>query len=352
MNVRYEYRTLYEFCFELLERAGMDEDISRVITETLLEGDLTGHTTHGLQLLAPYLNEIESGNMRTNGNPTVIRDNEYQIFWDGKNLPGPWLIHNALDTAFERTNKHPVITMLIKRSHHTAALISYLKRATDKNLAAVIFCSDPSVKSIAPFGGTEPVYTPNPIAVGIPSSGSPVLIDISTSTTANGVISRYYNANKKLPGEWLLDNKGKSTDDPAAAFTEPPGSILPLGGMDLGYKGFALGLMVEALTSGMAGYGRADKITDWGASVLIQVFNPEGFGGIDKFLRENDFINSACRNNQPADPNRPVRLPGEKALKLRDEQLENGLTLEETIIPSLNDWADKLNVPVPGPKKS
>jgi LDH2 family malate/lactate/ureidoglycolate dehydrogenase len=351
MNARYAYRTVFDFSLELLERAGMDRTIGRVVTETLLEGDLTGHTTHGLQLLSPYLAQIESGDMRTSGEPHVIKDNGGEIFWDGRYLPGPWLIHNALDTACERIDTYSVITMLIKRSHHTAALISYLKRVTDKNLVVMIFCSDPSAKSIAPFGGTEPVYSPNPIAVGIPSNSGPVLIDISTSATAHGVVSRYYQADKSLPGKWLIDNNGKLTDDPAAAFSEPPGSILPLGGADLGYKGFALGLMVEALTSALAGTGRADHIADWGASVLIQVFNPAGFGGVEKFLRETGYLTGTCRNNKPADPNRPVRLPGERALRMREDQLKNGLILEKTVIPSLKEWAEKFDLSVPQPQQ-
>ena len=32
----------------------------------------------------------------------------------------------------------------------------------------------------------------------------------------------------------------------------------PLGGSDVGYKGFGLSLLVEALTAAMTGFGRAD----------------------------------------------------------------------------------------------
>jgi LDH2 family malate/lactate/ureidoglycolate dehydrogenase len=51
---------------------------------------------------------------------------------------------------------------------------------------------------------------------------------------------------------------GSLTDDPAALFAEPPGVALGLGGQEYGHKGFGLGLMVEALTMGLSGYGRAD----------------------------------------------------------------------------------------------
>ena len=81
-----------------------------------------------------------------------------------------------------------------------------------------------------------------------------------------------------MPGKWLVDNRGEATDDPAALKASPPGAILPLGGLDRGHKGFGLGLMVEALTAGLGGYGRADKPTSWGASVFLQMIDPEAFG--------------------------------------------------------------------------
>jgi len=43
----------------------------------------------------------------------------------------------------------------------------------------------------------------------------------------------------------------------------PPGTILPLGGLTSGHKGFGLGLLIEALTGGLAGHGRAYPADGW-----------------------------------------------------------------------------------------
>ena len=84
----------------------------------------------------------------------------------------------------------------------------------------------------------------------------------------------------------------------------PPGSVLPLGGPDLGYKGFALGLLVEALTSAMGGHGRADEPKQWGASVFLQVMDPAAFGTRDSFIHEVEWLAEACRTNstKPGEP--------------------------------------------------
>ena len=62
-------------------------------------------------------------------------------------------------------------------------------------------------------------------------------------------------AGGRLPGRWVMDKDGVETDDPSV--THAGGSILPIGGVDHGHKGYALGLLVEALTQGLGGYGRA-----------------------------------------------------------------------------------------------
>ncbi len=82
---------------------------------------------------------------------------------------------------------------------------------------------------------------------------------------------------------------------PQSHFTEPKGALLPLGGLDAGHKGFALALLVEALTAGLAGHGRADPPAGWGGTVFVQVLDPEAFGGLAAFKRQMDCVAARAR---------------------------------------------------------
>jgi LDH2 family malate/lactate/ureidoglycolate dehydrogenase len=42
-----------------------------------------------------------------------------------------------------------------------------------------------------------------------------------------------------------------------------------------------------------------------------------------------------------------VRLPGQRGLALKREQLQYGITLHEDILPALAPWAGKLEVALP-----
>ncbi|HZI83980.1 MAG TPA: Ldh family oxidoreductase [Casimicrobiaceae bacterium] len=349
---RYAAEDLRSFAFALAQAAGCRADIARDLADVLLEGDLLGHTTHGLALLAPYLKELALERMAKSGEPAVLSRRAAAEIWDGRRLPGPWLCLRALETASAMARAGGTGTVVIRRSHHIACLAAYLKHATDAGLVAIVESSDPTVTAVAPHGGLTPFITPNPIAAGLPTSGDPILIDVSTSITSMGYALQQMRAGRKLPGKWLIDSQGNPTDDPGALVNDPKGALLPLGGVDAGHKGFALALLVEALTAGLAGHGRADPPEGWTGTTFVQVLDPEAFGGLAAFRRQMDAVAAAARNAPPRPGVDRVRLPGERGLAHYRDALEHGVPLYSKILPALAEWAEKYGVPMPEPRRA
>jgi LDH2 family malate/lactate/ureidoglycolate dehydrogenase len=346
-NARVPVAQLTAFATALLAKSGMRPEMAEAVATVLVDGDLMGHTTHGLQLLAPYLAEIEKGSMTLEGEPEVLSDHPAAQLWDGRRLPGPWLVLRALAHASEQARTQGTGTVVIRRSHHIACLASYHRRAAEQGLVLLLTCSDPNAASVAPFGGLDPVFTPNPVSAGFPTGGTPASVDISTSTTTNGLTNRLHQEGGKLPAEWLIDGHGKASNDPAVLFAEPKGTILPLGGLDSGHKGYGLSLLVEALTGGLAGHGRADPREGWGATVFLQVIDPEAFAGKGAFERQMGEVARQCRSAKPVDAARPVRLPGERGYQLAASQTQTGVVLHGGILPALRPWAAKFGVAMP-----
>lgn len=348
-DVRYRADDLIEYVTALFAAAGCDGDKPRTIAAGLVEADLLGHTTHGLQLAPAYLSDLESGGMTATGEPEVVADRGAAVTWNGRRLPGVWLAAKAVDLAVERAPTYGVVTIVIRRSHHIGCLAAFLQRATDRGLMITIASSDPAVATVAPFGGRMAILTPNPLAVGIPTDGDPILIDISASITTNGMASRLRREGKRFPGAWALGAEGRPTDNPEALFTDPPGTLLPLGGTDHGHKGYGLALLVEALTQGLGGFGRAEKPTQWVASVFVQVVDPSAFGGTDAFKSEMSWLASACRDSPPRPGVDAVRLPGQRALERKRKALAEGVALYPGIVEALTPCAVKFCVTPPQP---
>ncbi len=341
---KYKYEPLLELVDLVCRKAGFPEDRARINAETLIEADLMGHTTHGLGLLDPYLKDAEKGGMKMSGDPIVVKDSGASVTWDGQYMSGTWLVREAMELAFDRVKEQPVVSVAISRSHHIACLAAYPEIATDKGLMMLLSCSDPMNATVAPFGGKTGVYSPNPLAVGIPTESSPIIMDISMSSTANGLVNKKKAEGARLPQKWLLGSDGVPTDDPNTFFESPPSTILPLGGLETGYKGFALGLLIDILTSGLAGHGRADHPTSWGASVFLQIIDPEGFGGLANFQKQSQHLVDACLANEPHDKERPVRIPGSRALQLKDKHKKEGLPLGDGIVDALIKWSDTYGI--------
>ena len=148
----------------------------------------------------------------------------------------------------------------------------------------------------------------------------------------------------------MLTPDGETTDDPEVGFADPPGTILPIGGVEYGHKGFGLALMIEALTQGLGGFGRVDEPTvSWGASVFIQVLDPEAFGGKEAFTRQTSWLAQACRDTKPRPDVDKVRLPGEKGLALKRDMLAHGVVLDDAVREMLEKLAEEFELEFPEP---
>ena len=349
MTDRYDAAQLVDFAAALFSRSGLDADKARICAEILVEGDLMGHTTHGLALLGPYLDEAHSGKMLGTGAPEIVADAAASQTWDGRRLPGPWLTVRAAEWATARAKESGIAAVSIRRSCHIGCLAAYLQRFAAQGTMLVVTCSDPAVASVAPFGGTRRIFTPDPLAAGWPTPEGPVMIDVSMSITTNGLTNRLRAEGRAFEHPWLLDAEGRPTRDPNAFFTDPPGSLLPLGGVEAGHKGYGLALLVEALTSALGGYGRADAPTGWGASVFVMAIDPARFAGLPAFTRETGWMADAVHANPAVPGGGPVRLPGERALKLRAEHLANGVALHPSIPPALATRAVRAGIAAPQP---
>src|SRR5687768_12982446 len=108
LSDKYRADELVVFASALLEKAGLARDRARTVADVIVEGDLLGHDTHGLDQLAGYLAQIEEGLLATSGDPEVVADLGACLTWDGRRLPGHWLVKQAIAEARNRIHAHPI----------------------------------------------------------------------------------------------------------------------------------------------------------------------------------------------------------------------------------------------------
>ena len=332
---------LIKFCKSILIKLNMDLKKAHATSEILVEADMMGHSTHGVRLLPNYVNDIEKGIMNVSGNYKIISEKKSNITIDGKLLPGIWLTQEGLKIGIEKAKDYGVSTVTIGNSHHNGALAAYLKNIVDQGFIAIIKSSVPSNSTVAPFGGTEPLFTPNPMAIGFPTNNLPVIIDISASITTNNMIAEKIANEKKFDFDCLLTSEGIPSNDPLVV-RDNGGTVLPVGGMEYGHKGYGLALGIEALSQGLSGFGRVDNPKSMNLSTFIQIIDPEFFSGLNEFKKQMSHTVSKAKKNKPI-PGKIIYLPGERALTKREKALKSGIFLNEVTKSSLIELSKRFD---------
>lgn len=347
---RYSHTALIEATAALFARAGLDGAIAQTVAEILVEADLLGYDTHGLQFVPAYLAGIEAGRIAKQGEPEILRDSGNGVLLDGRGLPGQWTVVRALDLAMARIADNAVVSVSIRGSGNIACLATYMRRAVEAGYLALLATSG-TATAVAPHGGRAGRFSTNPIALGAPAEGGPILIDMSTASTTNRMLERTRRAGKRLPQPWLVDKDGALSDDPAVVLDEPKGAILPVGGDELGHKGFAFAIMVEILATGLAGQARDKTLTAGDCNVYLQLIDPDSFGGGARFRAEIGAFAAACRDTPARDGHDTVRMPGDRAMACYAAQLADGVALHPEVVERMIPCFKKYGVPAPMPMK-
>ena len=345
----FDIQALEAFVQNLFIQAGMEADKAASVARLLVRTEAMGRRTHGLAQAPAYLAEIAKGTMTPTGCYTTLKDNgATSALWDGNYLPGLWLVEQAIELSIPRARQYGLAAVAIRRNHHIGCLAALCQIATDAGCIALIANSDPAGARVAPFGGTQALMTPNPIALGYPGSPNPVLVDICASITTTSMTRQKHARGEQFEHPWLLDAAGVPTRDPAVLeHTTPRGSLQLMGGQEYGHQGFGLSLMVEALSQGLSGEGRKNGPTRWGGSTYVQVISPDAFAGADVFAEQMDYLSERCRSNNPVNAAFPVRIPGDQAARGVAEAQQNGIAFDAATWESLAKWAQKLGVDMP-----
>lgn len=345
-QTRFDHQRLRQYASSLLASAGLPAPRADVVADVFVEGDLMGYRTHGLQRVSSNMEWLLRGETNAKGDVKPIATSPVCETWDADYLPGPWVVRSAVSRACEMAQAHGTGTIAISRVQHIACLAAYLMQATDQGMLVMIMTSTPASSTVSAHGGTSRIFSCNPLAVGIPSLDRPILIDTSASMSAMGPLSRSFREGRRLNGEYIVLPDGTTSADPASYY-EGGGAIMPAGGIDQGYKGFALTIVIEALSAALAGYGRATPASadDGEANVVfVQAIDPAFFGGTEKFRKETSWLGDICRASSVAPGTAPVRMPGDRALALREEQMREGVALVPSVLADLRDWGHRMGI--------
>ncbi len=286
---------------------GVADPDARIMADHLVENDQRGIRSHGLLRLPQYVEEIETGEIDPVGRPAMVNTEDSPTVIDGRRCLGPVVCVLAVDEIIRRCQSHPMAVASIRQAGHCGRIGAYTEALATHGLIGLAFCSGPrSGHRVAPFGGTEGRLATNPIAYAFQTAdGLLISADFSTSVVPEGKVRLWHHLQQAVPLGILRDASGRETQDAQVLYDSPAGAIQPLGGELFGYKGTALGLLVEVLATIYSGEDSTDATRVGNNVTIIALVPPKTFGDhasrLAAYLRSSPAIDSA----------HPVLLPGE-----------------------------------------
>jgi len=339
---------LTDFTADVLSAAGAKTGDAQKIAAHLVGANLTGHDSHGVQLLPGYVMNIQQELVAIDAEPVVLADAPVITRLDAG---GGWGVLGG-EALIESLSLKAKVSGLaggtIGNVHHLGRIGAYAERAAQAGLVSMHFVSvadhDPLV---APFRGSDARFGTNPVCIAFPETANRAmfLLDMATSQIALGKARVALNKGVKVPHGSIINAQGMLTDDPSCmAAGAMTGALTPVGR----HKGYGLAFACELLGGVLSGAGtiqpgneRRGGIQNRMLSILI---DPAAFGDTAWMESEIEAMADYALASPPLDWDSPVLFPGDPERAMRGKRAKQGVPLDPVTVGGMNAAAEAVGV--------
>ena len=333
-----EYKKVENFCIEAFKGYGFSEEEARQITAVLLEADLSGIESHGIQRMIRYHKEITGGMVKIDAKPEIVFETPLSAVIEGNDAMGQILGVKAMKIAIEKAKKSGFGMVTVRNSNHYGVAGYYSKMAAEEGLIGMSMTNTEAI--MVPTFGKQAMLGTNPIAFAMPANPTNFSFDAATTVVPRGKLEVYVKRGNGLPIGWALDENGHDSNEPDRVLSniinKTGGGILPLGGsgdLTSGYKGYGFAMLCEISTAILSGGTTSNYIYKTpGRSNIAQCFIALDYGmfgdkaaieaSLSKYLEE-------VRNSAKADGQERIFIHCEKEAEARERVLAEGVYLND-----------------------
>jgi hydroxycarboxylate dehydrogenase B len=335
---------LHQWVREVWLAAGSNEREATLTADHLVKANLTGHDSHGVQMIAPYIESLLLGGLTLNQRLAIEIDANPILKVNGQAGMGQAVTYEAMQLAIARAKTHGVCILGLHNSHHLGRVGHWAEMATQEGLVSIHFTNVRATPLVAPHDGVQARFVTNPVTVGIPRNNqTPIVLDFATSAIAAGKVRVAYLKGAQTPAGALIDAQGNPTNDASVLFEPPLGALLTAAG----HKGFGLSLVCELLAGALLGEPtlRTSSIPTNAAiinNMLAIVFDPARMGSAENFQREMVAFEQWVKSAQAVPASDGVKLPGEPE-QINTKARSAGIPLDQGAVAKLNEAITQLN---------
>ena len=298
---------------------GYAEDDVRILSDHMLDAALCGYEYSGLPKI---LNVAEQRQLRPA--PTEMRvlyETPVSTRFDGGGENGMLTLYRATQAAILKASVQGFSIVGVNNTWMSGRGSFYVELMARAGFIGLHTVS--SRFQVAPPGGAKPALGTNPMAFGFPTEGDPLLIDMGTSALMFTDLALKVRRGEQLQAGLAIDADGRPTQDPLLASL---GAVLPFGG----YKGFALGLAMQALGI-LAGSGEDKEKSGY----LLIAIKPDLMLPLVEYKRELQLSLQRIKATPLQAGVSEIRIPSERSYSERLKNTRCGITVDRDVVLAL-----------------
>jgi L-2-hydroxycarboxylate dehydrogenase (NAD+) len=348
-EVRVTFDRLKAFICEAMIKLGLPDADAATVAGLMAEAVLQGSDGHGVSRLPQYARRIRAGGFNTRPNIHVAREHAGTALINGDNGMGHLVMKRAAAIAIEKARTAGIGWVSSQFSNHAGPASLYASMPLPHDMIGLYFAVG-NANHLPPWGGLDMLLSTNPIAAAIPAGNEqPIILDMATTVAAYGKVKTKALRGEMMPEGWMIDRLGKPLTDPKRA---DEGMLLPLGGMEAGYKGYGLALIIGLLagTLGGAAMGKDvidfnhddDSVTNTGQA--IAAINIAAFGDVEVFKASVDTLVRDLRGSSRMPGVERISVPGERSHETRVARSRDGIPIAPALLRGLEQLAGELAI--------
>ncbi len=340
-ETRFTFETLRSFAHQVMVSVGASDQNATIVADHLAGSNLVGHDSHGIHRLEEYVLAIHEGRVDPKAIPTPVRERATTAVYEAAGVLGQVAGALVTEQVITRALAQGTAVVTARNANHIGRAGVYALQMANAGLVGQVYCSCNGAPLVAPWGSTERMLATNPIAIAVPTAGEPILVDVTTSVTAEGKVRVARNSGKLLSPDQILDRDGNPSIRPEDLYAG--GSILPLGAA-MGHKGYGLSVVVDLLGALLGGAGAAKMDKKFSNNFSLWAVDPEVLGGRAEMERLQQEYFAQLKSAAPKPGVDEIFLPGEPEQRTAAARARDGLPLDAGTLTRLDGLADRLKL--------
>ncbi len=314
---------------QALKKQGYNSGEVPVVLGMLMYAQLRGNNQGLVKLIGKGIPKNPKA-----GAITIEKETKLSARINGAHNPGAVVMKKAVDMAVDKAKKHGFGFVGTNNTNSSTGALGYWAgQIARQGLIGFVFAGSP--ETVSYHGSYEPIFGTNPLAIGMPTGGDPLVLDMATAAMAYYGLIEAKTAGRKIPPDIAYDSDGNLTDDPAKAMD---GALRPF---DKSYKSAGLSLMVEILTGPLVGAsftGIGDTATNWGN--LVIAIDPEILTDRKAFAKNVAALAAKVTVTKKLPGVKEILLPGQRGDQLTKKRKAAGMIdIEDNLYHALQQAA-------------